>query len=82
MAFFLQNMPVPLFDAGLRRLNVSLDTLDSGRFRELARRDGVDKVLAGLEAAKRAGFRADQGECGRHPRVCGTRRRPAGPLLP
>ncbi len=45
-----------LFDAGLRRLNVSLDTLDPGRFRELTRRDGVEKVLAGLEAAKRAGF--------------------------
>jgi GTP 3',8-cyclase len=46
----------PLFDAGLRRLNVSLDTLDPGRFRELSRRDGLEKVLAGLEAAKRAGF--------------------------
>lgn len=45
-----------LFDAGLRRLNVSLDTLDSGRFRELTRRDGLDRVLAGLAAAKRAGF--------------------------
>jgi cyclic pyranopterin phosphate synthase len=45
-----------LFDAGLRRLNVSLDTLDPGRFRELTRRDGLDKVLAGLEAAQRAGF--------------------------
>jgi cyclic pyranopterin phosphate synthase len=45
-----------LFDAGLRRLNVSLDTLDPGRFRELTRRDGVEKVLAGLAAAERAGF--------------------------
>jgi cyclic pyranopterin phosphate synthase len=45
-----------LFDAGLRRLNVSLDTLDAGRFRQLTRRDGLEKVLAGLEAAKRAGF--------------------------
>lgn len=45
-----------LFDAGLRRLNVSLDTLDPGRFRELTRRDGLDRVLAGLDAAKRAGF--------------------------
>lgn len=45
-----------LVDAGLRRLNVSLDTLDPGRFRELTRRDGVEKVLAGLTAAKRAGF--------------------------
>jgi cyclic pyranopterin phosphate synthase len=45
-----------LFDAGLRRINVSLDTLDPQRFRELSRRDGLEKVLAGLEAAKRAGF--------------------------
>ncbi|HEY2785700.1 MAG TPA: GTP 3',8-cyclase MoaA [Fimbriiglobus sp.] len=46
-----------LFDAGLRRLNVSLDTLDPGRFRELSRRDGLENVLAGLTAAKWAGFR-------------------------
>lgn len=45
-----------LFDAGLHRLNVSLDTLDAGRFRELTRRDGLDRVLKGLDAAKRAGF--------------------------
>jgi GTP 3',8-cyclase len=45
-----------LLDAGLRRLNVSLDTLDPGRFRELTRRDGVEKVVAGLAAAKKAGF--------------------------
>ena len=45
-----------LFDAGLRRLNVSLDTLDPTRFRELTRRAGVEKVLAGLTAAKRVGF--------------------------
>jgi cyclic pyranopterin phosphate synthase len=46
-----------LYEAGLRRLNVSLDTLDPVRFRELTRRDGVDDVLAGLRAAKAAGFR-------------------------
>jgi cyclic pyranopterin phosphate synthase len=45
-----------LFDAGLHRLNVSLDTLDPVRFRAISRRDGLEKVLAGLEAAKRAGF--------------------------
>jgi cyclic pyranopterin phosphate synthase len=45
-----------LHAAGLRRLNVSLDTLDPGRFREVARRDGLDRVLAGLTAATRAGF--------------------------
>ena len=52
----LADQAAALFDAGLRRLNVSLDTLDPGRFRELTRREGLEKVLAGLETAKRAGF--------------------------
>jgi cyclic pyranopterin phosphate synthase len=52
----LADQAAALFDAGLRRLNVSLDTLDPGRFRQLTRRDGVEKVVAGLDAAKRAGF--------------------------
>lgn len=42
--------------AGLRRVNVSLDTLDAGRFRAIARRDGLGRVLDGLAAAKAAGF--------------------------
>jgi len=46
----------PLFDAGLRRINVSLDALNPVRFREMARRDGLDRVLAGIAAAKKAGF--------------------------
>ena len=45
-----------LFDAGLRRINISLDTLDAGRFRAVSRRDGLEQVLAGIDAAKRAGF--------------------------
>ena len=45
-----------LYDAGLRRINVSLDTLDPGRFRQLSRRDGLEQVLEGIAAAKRAGF--------------------------
>jgi cyclic pyranopterin phosphate synthase len=45
-----------LYDAGLRRMNVSLDTLDPGRFRELTRRDGLERVIDGILAAKRAGF--------------------------
>src|SRR5262245_31864808 len=45
-----------LYEAGLRRLNVSLDTLDPGRFRGLTRRDGLDRVLEGILAAKEAGF--------------------------
>ncbi|MGL6074636.1 MAG: GTP 3',8-cyclase MoaA [Fimbriiglobus sp.] len=42
--------------AGLKRLNVSLDTLDAERFRELSRRDGLNLVLAGLTEARRLGF--------------------------
>ena len=45
-----------LYDAGLRRINISLDTLDEARFRQIARRDGLDKVLDGIFAAKKAGF--------------------------
>jgi cyclic pyranopterin phosphate synthase len=42
--------------AGLKRLNVSLDTLHADRFRNLARRDALDRVLDGLRAAREAGF--------------------------
>jgi cyclic pyranopterin phosphate synthase len=45
-----------LADAGLKRINVSLDTLDPRRFRDIARRDGLDRVLAGIDAAIRAGL--------------------------
>jgi GTP 3',8-cyclase len=45
-----------LYDAGLRRINVSLDTLDPERFRLVCRRDGLERVLSGILAAKRAGF--------------------------
>src|SRR5947199_68895 len=38
--------------AGLKRLNVSLDSLARDRFFELTRRDALDEVLAGLEAAE------------------------------
>ncbi len=42
----------PLVEAGLRRLNVSLDSLSHVRFAEITRRDALDRVLAGLEAAE------------------------------
>ena len=48
----------PLFRAGLHRLNVSLDSLREDVFEKIARRSGLDRVLAGLTAAKAAGFRA------------------------
>jgi cyclic pyranopterin phosphate synthase len=43
--------------AGVTRLNVSLDSLDAARVAEISRRDVLDKVLEGLEAAVAAGFR-------------------------
>jgi cyclic pyranopterin phosphate synthase len=46
----------PLRDAGLHRLTVSLDTLRPDRFARLTRRDALPDVLAGLDAARRAGF--------------------------
>lgn len=52
----LADQAQPLWDAGLRRINVSLDTLDPERFRQVTRRDGLEKVIAGIHAAKKAGF--------------------------
>lgn len=46
-----------LAKAGVRRVNVSLDTLDAGRFAELTRRDSLGQVLEGIAAAKAAGLR-------------------------
>ena len=45
-----------LYEAGLRRINVSLDTLDPTRFFELTRRTGLEQVIEGILAAKAAGF--------------------------
>jgi GTP 3',8-cyclase len=49
----LDRLAVPLADAGLRRLNVSLDSLSHTRFAQITRRDALDSVLAGLAAAER-----------------------------
>ena len=45
-----------LYDAGLRRLNVHLDTLDRERFQRITRRDELHRVLEGLDEASRVGF--------------------------
>ncbi len=45
-----------LRDAGLDRLNISLDSLDPERFQQIARRPGLDRVLAGIAAARQVGF--------------------------
>jgi GTP 3',8-cyclase len=48
----LNRLAAPLADAGLRRLNVSLDSLSHTRFAEITRRDALDRVLTGLAAAE------------------------------
>jgi len=45
-----------LYDAGLRRINVHLDTLDRERFKQITRRDDFDRVLAGIETCRRMGY--------------------------
>lgn len=45
-----------LFTAGLRRVNISLDALDPVRFKEVTRREGYERVLEGLQAARDVGF--------------------------
>lgn len=45
-----------LYNAGLRRINISLDALDPVKFKEITRREGYEKVLEGIQAAQRVGF--------------------------
>jgi cyclic pyranopterin phosphate synthase len=52
----LDRSAVALVEAGLDRINISLDTLDRARFRTLTRRDRLADVLAGIEAAAGAGL--------------------------
>jgi len=52
----LRNTAEEYRTAGLRRVNISLDTLDRARFEEMTRRDELDNVLAGIDAAVAAGF--------------------------
>jgi cyclic pyranopterin phosphate synthase len=49
----LDRLAGPLVDAGLRRINVSLDSLSHTRFADITRRDALDRVLAGLDEAER-----------------------------
>jgi GTP 3',8-cyclase len=52
----LEEQAQALKDSGLHRINISLDALTEETFRRIARRDGLDRVLAGIHAAKRVGF--------------------------
>ncbi len=55
-AILMPQFAEPLARAGLKRINVSLDTLRPERFLQISRSDSLDKVLAGIEAAERAGL--------------------------
>jgi cyclic pyranopterin phosphate synthase len=52
----LRHMAHELRDAGLQRVNISLDTLHREKFLQMTRRDELVRVLDGIEAAKEAGF--------------------------
>jgi GTP 3',8-cyclase len=52
----LRGMAKHLRTAGLRRVNISLDSLDRAKFERMTRRDELANVLDGIEAAKEAGF--------------------------
>lgn len=52
----LADQAQPLYRAGLRRLNVSLDALDPIRFRKFTRREGYEAVRKGIEVAQQVGF--------------------------
>src|SRR5689334_17654714 len=53
----LEEQAAGLKSAGLERLNISLDTLSEETFQKISRREGLDRVLAGIAAAQHVGFR-------------------------
>jgi GTP 3',8-cyclase len=55
-AVLLGEQAQQLRDAGLKRLNISLDALDPEIFKQVTRRDSYDKVIEGIAAARAAGF--------------------------
>jgi cyclic pyranopterin phosphate synthase len=52
----LARLAGPLAAAGLKRINISMDTLDRERFKQITRRDRLNDVLAGIDAAAAAGL--------------------------
>jgi cyclic pyranopterin phosphate synthase len=53
----LPELARPLYEAGLRRINVHIDTLDRERFLRITRRDDLPRVLAGLDECRHLGYR-------------------------
>lgn len=59
----LQRLARPLVEAGVKRINISLDSLDGQRFRAITRTGDLDQVLRGIEAAREAGFEGIKLNC-------------------
>lgn len=55
-AILLSDYAARLAEAGLQRINISLDTIDAERYRQLTRRGDIARVFAGIEAAQAAGL--------------------------
>jgi len=55
-AVLLKQQGAELYDAGLRRINIHLDTLDRERFRKITRRDDFDRVMEGIDTCIRLGY--------------------------
>jgi len=55
--YLMNRLAEPLRRAGLARANISLDSLHPDRFRRITRRDGLDRVLLGIDASLAAGLR-------------------------
>ncbi len=75
----LANFASQLAECGIKRINVSLDTLDPDKFRSITRWGDLPKVLAGIEAARAAGMKvkinaggAEEPQRGRNPLADGV----------
>lgn len=55
--YYLQEYSRLLYESGLRNINVSIDTLDKEEYSNICRRDGLDKVLSGIEEALSLGIK-------------------------
>jgi len=55
-AFLLERYAVELFQAGLNRVNISLDTLNAEKFTKITRGGSLERVMRGIDAAEKAGL--------------------------
>lgn len=62
-AILLNEFAKPLFDAGLKRVNISLDTIDPDKFKDITRGGDINKVFEGIEAALKAGLKPIKINC-------------------